>query len=110
MKTRTGLENRKERIMKNLIVCSPRSLAPDMLIHAARTAVSINPHNHPPVEHLARVLPDFQITPDRIAMMTKKYWGIQGVQLTVSFLDNPPSDLRKRILLHMNAWNKTSNV
>ena len=28
----------------------------------------------------------------------------------MGFLDNPPSDLRKRIVEHMNAWNKTANV
>ena len=32
------------------------------------------------------------------------------MRLTVQFLDNAPADLRKRILLHMNAWNKTANV
>jgi len=30
--------------------------------------------------------------------------------LTVKFMDNPPKDLRARILLHMNAWAKTANV
>src|SRR5713226_2666977 len=25
-------------------------------------------------------------------------------------MDNPPTDLRKRLLLHMNAWAKTANV
>jgi hypothetical protein len=28
----------------------------------------------------------------------------------VKFLDNPPKDLRARILRHLNAWNKTANV
>jgi hypothetical protein len=96
--------------MKTIIVCSPRSLPPEMLVAAARTAVEINPHNHPPVDHIVRLMPDRQVTPERIAMLTKKYWGILGVKLTVSFLDNPPSDLRKRILLHMNAWSATANV
>jgi len=96
--------------MKDIIVCSPKSLPPDLLMRAARTAVEINPHNHPPIEHLTRIIPDFQLTPQRIALLTKKYWGIGGVRLTVSFLDNPPSDLRKRILQHMNAWSKTANV
>lgn len=96
--------------MKKLIVCSPRSLPPDKLIHAARTAVEINPHNHVPLEGLTRIIPDFKPTPERIAVVTKKYWGIGGVRLTVSFLDNPPSALRKRILQHMNAWSRTANV
>ena len=33
-----------------------------------------------------------------------------GVRLTVSFMDNPPADLRARILSHMNAWAQTANV
>jgi hypothetical protein len=55
-------------------------------------------------------MPDFKPTREHIALVTAKYWGIQGVRLTVSFLDNPPADLRKRILLHMNAWAQTANV
>ena len=96
--------------MKNVLVCSPRSLPTKELIAAARTAVAINPHNHPPLERLAGLLPGFRATPARIAVLTKKYWGIQGVTLTVGFLDNPPADLSKRLLLHMNAWAKTANV
>lgn len=96
--------------MKDIIVCTPKSLSADLLVQAARTAVQINPHNHPPVEHLTRIIPAFQPTPQRIALLTKKYWGIGGVRLTVSFLDNPPSGLRKRILQHMNAWSKAANV
>ncbi len=42
--------------------------------------------------------------------MTTKYWGPAGVRLTVGFLDNPPADLRARIIEHMNAWAKTANV
>lgn len=36
--------------------------------------------------------------------------GAGGVKLTVGFLDNPPQDSRKRILLHMNACAHTANV
>jgi hypothetical protein len=93
-----------------IIVCSPKSLPASEAIAAARTAVTINPHNHPPLERLAAIMPGFRPTPARIAVLTKKYWGPQGVKLTVGFLDNPPADLRKRILQHMNAWNKTANV
>ena len=96
--------------MKQLIVCSPKSLPASEAIAAARTAVQINPHNHPPLERMAAIMPGFQPTPARIAVLTKKYWGLTGVKLTVGFLDNPPADLRKRLLLHMNAWNQTANV
>src|SRR3954462_4872646 len=96
--------------MKHIIVCSPKSLPPGQLIAAADTAIKVNAHNHPNLERLASVMPGFRATPVRIAVMTKKYWGIGGVKLTVGFLDSPPSDLRKRILSHMNAWAETANV
>jgi hypothetical protein len=96
--------------VKNLIVCSPKSLPATEAIAAARTAVEINPHNHPPLERLVATIPGFRATPARIAVLTKKYWGIKGVKLTVAFLDNPPAELRSRILLHMNAWGQKANV
>lgn len=96
--------------MSDLITCSPRRLPKDKLIAAAQKAVEINPLNHAPVERLASLMPGFIPTPERIAVVTKKYWGLKGVQLTVGFMDNPPANLRKRILSHMNAWGKTANV
>ena len=56
------------------------------------------------------VMPAFRPTPQRIAVVTTKYWGAGGVRLTVGFLDNPPANLRRRILAHMNAWSETANV
>ncbi len=92
------------------MICAPKSLPHDLLVDAAHTAVAINPLNRAPLERLTRVMPGFQPTKERIAVVTTKYWGISGVRLTVSFLDNPPAALRKRILQHMNAWTKTANV
>ena len=92
------------------ITCTPKSLPYEKLIAAAQTAAEINPLNYAPVHRLMSIMPGFQPTREHIALVTTKYWGIQGVRLTVAFLDNPPSDLRKRILQHMNAWNKTANV
>jgi len=55
-------------------------------------------------------MPGFHPTAEHIAVVTTKYWKSGGVRLTVGFLDNPPEDLRARIISHMNAWNQTSNV
>lgn len=96
--------------MYPLIVCSPRRLPLETMVAAAKTATNINPLNHTPLQRLARVVPNFVATPERIAVLTTKYWGLQGVHLTVGFLDNPPANLRKRIVQHMNAWTKTANV
>jgi len=102
--------NGKEAPLKNVIVCLPKRLPQDQLVHAARTAVGINPMNGAPLERLTRVMPDFKPTAERLSVVVTKYWGVAGVSLTVGFLDNPPANLRKRILQHMNAWNKTANV
>ncbi len=96
--------------MDKLIVCSPKRLPKTKWVAAAKQAITINPVNHPNLAHLAAAMSGFTPTPERIALVTSKYWGNKGVKLTVSFLDNAPADLRARILLHMNAWAKSSNV
>ena len=96
--------------MKQILVCTPKRLPQELLVSAAHTAVDINPLNHPPMHRLTRLLRDFNSTPLRIAVVTTKYWGVLGVRLKVGFMDNPPADLRKRILQHMNAWGVTANV
>lgn len=48
--------------------------------------------------------------PEHIGVLVGKRWHTAGVRLTVGFLDNPPADLRARILQHMNAWAKSANV
>jgi Astacin (Peptidase family M12A) len=92
------------------IVCLPKRLPQSLWIAAAQTASNINPLNHPPINRLMLVEKGFAPTKQSIAVLTTKFWGNKGVKLTVGFLDNPPSDLRKRIVEHMNAWNKTANV
>jgi len=96
--------------MSDLIVCSPKRLPKEKIVAAAQKAVEINPLNHAPIEHLAALMPGFTLTPERIAVVTTKYWGPKGVSLTVGFMDNPTASLKKKILAHMNAWNKTANV
>ncbi|HEY0558113.1 MAG TPA: M12 family metallopeptidase [Thermoanaerobaculia bacterium] len=91
-------------------VCTPKMLPPHLLIPAARAAVKINPVNNARLDRLSMVIPGFQPTLERIAVVITKYWGPKGVRLTVGFLDNPPADLRARLLLHMNAWGKSANV
>jgi hypothetical protein len=96
--------------MPDAILCIPKQLSPHQWVSAARIASGINPVNHPPVERLMGVMRGFVPTPERIAVLTTKYWHSGGVKLTVGFLDNPPAKLRTRILAHMNAWAKTANV
>ena len=93
-----------------VLVCLPKALPRAKWVEAARTASTINPINHPPIERLARAMPGFTPTPLKIAVMTTKYWGNKGVDLSVGFLDTPSALLKARIVSHLNAWGKTANV
>jgi hypothetical protein len=94
---------------KPFIPCTPLDLPRHLWITSAAKAIRINPANRPlitaPMAQMGMTL-----QPEHLALLTTNYWGAKGVQLTVGFLDNPPADLRARILSHMNAWNKTANV
>lgn len=92
------------------IVCRPRSLPTSKLAAAARRAVAINPANA--VEHrvVARTPIGRRGGPRRLAVVKGRRWPVTGVKLSVQFLDKPPKDLRARVLSHMNAWGKTTNV
>lgn len=92
------------------MVCTPKRLPRDLWVTAAKTAVDINPTNHPPLHRLTGLVAGFEPTAERIAVVTTKYWRTNGVRLTVGFLDNPPADLRARILAHMNAWSARINA
>ena len=95
--------------MAILLVCTPRALPEHLRVAAAARAIAHNPANRPPAMTVARALGP-NPTHARIAVLTGKRWHTNGVKLTVGFLDNPPASLRKRILSHMNAWSKSSNV
>lgn len=83
--------------------CLVRSLPADQLVAAAKTAIAENPVNHPPVTAVAAQLLGVS-PPERIAMLTTKYWGPTVGELLVQFLDNPDAETRRLILRHMNAW------
>jgi hypothetical protein len=112
--------------MKNsdypLLACVPKSLPTDAVVEAARIAAEVNPLNRPTTKAMLDVLRGGggrldvlrgggdRLDAWRIGVLTTKYWQIQGVKLTVGFLDNPTQALRKRILEHMNAWARSANV
>jgi hypothetical protein len=94
----------------SIIVCRPKSLPLDKLVDAERRAIEINPENASEGRVITRTPPGRRGGPRRIAVVTARRWPASGVRLSVSFLDNPSKPLRARILLHMNAWGKHTNV
>jgi hypothetical protein len=77
---------------------------------AARRAIEINPANAAQSRRVARTPIGRRGGPRRLAVLVGRRWPVSGIRLSVQFLDNPPANLRARILLHMNAWGKTANV
>jgi hypothetical protein len=90
--------------------CGVKLLPQTLWQKAASDAIRINPVNAPAVHMLKMAMPEYQPSPARLALLTGKYWGRQGVNLTVGFMDNPPAELQAKILAHMNAWGKHANV
>jgi hypothetical protein len=100
----------EDTVTKKPIACTPKSLPPQRVVEAAEHAVRENPANQARYAKLLTAIPGFAPKKEHIALMTSRYWGASGVNLTVSFLDNPVSALRTRIIGHMNAWARDSNV
>lgn len=93
---------------KAFIPCTARSL-PDVEQHAAALAAcAINPVNRAPVERLGKL--GFEPDKFAIAVMTTKFWGAGGVNLSVSFLESTSAALADKILSHMNAWGQFCNA
>jgi Astacin (Peptidase family M12A) len=90
-----------------VLVCTPRYLPPELIAQADEIAYAINPKNRPPDEPRDKASLD---EADRLALLRRVYWGKDGVRLTVGFLDDPPGELRARIVSHMNAWSRSANV
>lgn len=83
-------------------VCTPRFLPKDRIPRADELAFRTRPDNRSPGAHLG---PAGDGDGEKLVVDRRVYWGKEGVKLTVGFLDNPRKALRRRILLHMNAWN-----
>src|SRR5215208_4177851 len=91
------------------VSCRIRTLPKDRWISAARSAIAANPANAPATEMM--VSAGFQVLErQHLAVLTAKYWGKDGVRLTVGFMEETPSELQDRILSHMNAWSEYGNV
>lgn len=92
--------------------CTLKSLPARLVMKAAETAVKVNPVNAPAIGYgpAAALAADMVLDPQRIAVLTSKYWGPMPRRLTVSFLDATPSDLRTRIISHLNAWSRTGSI
>lgn len=90
--------------------CTPKVLPARLQERAAWTAAKINPVNAPVLGPVASADGARVAEPLSLTLVTGKYWGPTPRRLTVSFLENTPSDLQDRIISHLNAWARTTCI
>jgi hypothetical protein len=90
--------------------CTVKSLPSRLLQESANVAVRANPANGLVIGRLTDFAAGVPSDPQRLAILIAKYWGPTPRRLTVSFMDNPGTDLRNRIISHLNAWTRTGCI
>lgn len=103
------MAKKKTRKPIKFIPCTTMALPPDQQIAAADMAVAMHPGNAPMYEAVAMTIvatagvegPPLR---EHLAFLTGMYWGNGGVDLSVSFLDNPTVGFRNKWLAHANSW------
>jgi Astacin (Peptidase family M12A) len=84
--------------------CYVKALPSRLTGKAAKLAAHLNPANRTPFE--AVNLPPGVMSPMALTLLVSKYWGPEPEELSVSFVEDIPSNLRERIVEHMNAWSE----
>ena len=99
------------------VSCFIKQLPESELLAAAETAIAENPANAP-LETFVAFVPGggagdselSPLSPQRLAVLTSKYWGAGGKVLTVGWLDGPNAETRRLILQYANKWSQYGNV
>lgn len=91
-------------------MCRPRVLTPAQAETAVKRSLEVNPANAAGMRTVVRTPTGRRGGPRRLALLVESRWPRSGVELSVQFLDGESPALRKRILSHMNAWNRTANI
>lgn len=95
-------------VLDEFIPCTAMSLPEHLALEAAQTAILQSPSNAPNTGLFATSGEELSV--QHLALLTGKYWGTDGVRLSVQFLDIRDTTLQQRILSHMNAWGERANV
>lgn len=106
----TGYEEEDQKGMPEEKGCTIKMLPDHLLEKAAETAFKVFPANKPVLETSRGMAAELLSDPAKLTLIVTKYWGPSSRKLTVSFMEPTPADLRKKILSHMNAWNKTACI
>jgi hypothetical protein len=89
------------------VPCTIRQLPPELQPVAAARAAEVNPQNKFSMEGLPADLVKILSPPARLAVLNDKYWGVDGVRLTVGFVENTSPALKAKILKYANRWGES---
>jgi hypothetical protein len=84
------------------VPCTIRQLPPELQPVAAARAAEVNPQNKFSMEGLPADLVKILSPPARLAVLNDKYWSVEGVHLTVGFMEETSPALRAKILKYAN--------
>lgn len=111
--------SKKKKAKVNEYLCLSKKLPPVIDWESARDSVAAYPGNMPDREGivaLSTMLVPMEgtdtsdLVKSMLAASTTRYWGSDGADLSVSFLDSPPRALIDKILSHSNIWGDFGNV
>lgn len=89
------------------IPCSIARLPDSLQWEAMKVAVAENPANAPMRQFVTASIAERvsdMLDPGALTALTQKFWKAGGVDLTVSFVDNPSTSVRNKILERANWW------
>lgn len=90
--------------------CTIKALPERLSDQAAEHACRVNPVNSPIAGLSVARATGAPPSPSHLTLWTPRYWGPTPRQLTVSFMESTPANLRSRILSHLNAWSTTCGI
>ncbi len=91
----------------DFIPCHVARLPESLQWEAHTVAIAENPANAPLRQHVSGSIVERvfdMLDPGALTALTQKYWRSGGVDLSVSFGDNPSTALRRRMLEFANHW------
>lgn len=85
-------------------ICTEVALPQEQWLVAAQAAISLHPSNAPMLGLMEQPETAY------IGVLTTKWWGEAGKELTVGFLDRPTQALANKVLAMANRWGEFCNV
>lgn len=100
------------KVEKGEYPCTLRQIPDEFAEQAARYAVKENPNNDTPLglTTTLTLVSDGIASPSRLSILIGRYWGKNGVNLTVSFLSQASAALKDKILKYANKWGDYGNI